>query len=526
MATIGYLRLLFGADTKELEAGSKRARDEMKKNKEETEKTVKQLTTFGVVAAGGAVAGLVALTKSSFDGINATRGLAERIGTSSEALSKLQYAAKLSDVDSETLSGSLEKMQIRLGQVAETGEGKAAKALKSFGLSADELITKDPVETFHKLVGVLEGIQNPAERAAVAVDLFGKSGAGMLNIVVQGSEALATMEQEADLLGKTVNDLDAAKVDEADDALTRVWDSIGGIGNALAIEVAPWITEISNRFIDYAKDGVNANSLVTQSLDWVTTAIGYAADAMQFLEAGWHAAEAGIVKGLALSLQGMEGLKSLLNTLTVGIIDFGIAGIDSMVGLGKTIANALGFGDASPFEGLTAGLKQNLEGLAASFEVQAGDSLFGEGLIASLNEKASEEFTKAGELWGKEWAHQTTRAFADEVKLGAETRAGIAVNQAEKFRGLGSGAEIDREKKDKDKGEGKHAGAFDLGSKEAYSAILSARGAIRGDKTGERTAKATERTAQASEKMADYLQGLQMMFGVSQDEAIDFLQGV
>jgi hypothetical protein len=363
MATIGYLRLLFGADTKQLEEGSKRARDEMKKNKEETEKSVKQLTTFGVVAAGGAVAGLVALTKSSFDGINATRGLAERIGTSSEALSKLQYAAKLSDVDSETLSGSLEKMQIRLGQVAETGEGKAAKALKSFGLSADELITKDPVETFHKLVGVLEGIKNPAERAAVAVDLFGKSGAGMLNIVVQGSDALAEMEKEADLLGATINDLDAAKIDEADDALTRVWASLGGVGKALAIEVAPWLTHVANLIVDYAKEGVNANSLVSQAFGGVATAVGYAADSIQVIEAAWYAAEGGIISGAVLILKAMDGMKGLLNRATVADHRFrDLRDRFRRSDSGRRIANALGFGDASPFRGIHRGTQAEPRG--------------------------------------------------------------------------------------------------------------------------------------------------------------------
>jgi hypothetical protein len=126
---------------------------------------------------------------------------------------------------------------------------------------------------------------------------------------------------------------------------------------------------------------------------------------------------------------------------------------------------------------------------------------------------------------GREWAHETTRAFADEVKLGAETRAGIAVNQAEKFRGRVRGGDRPGEER-----EGQGGGQACRGLRRREQGGLfrdpAARGAIRGDKTGERTAKATERTAQASEKMADYLQGLQMMFGVSQDEAIDFLQGV
>ena len=85
-----------------------------------------------IKGAGQAVAGFVA---NSMSAIDSTRLMAERLGVSTQALSELQYAAKLSGVDSETLDHSLEKLNERLATAATEG-GPAADALRMLGLSA------------------------------------------------------------------------------------------------------------------------------------------------------------------------------------------------------------------------------------------------------------------------------------------------------------------------------------------------------------------------------------------------------
>ena len=53
------------------------------------------------------VKGMKEFITGSIEGINTTRKFAEILGVSSEAMSKLQYAASLVDVDVDTLRNSL-----------------------------------------------------------------------------------------------------------------------------------------------------------------------------------------------------------------------------------------------------------------------------------------------------------------------------------------------------------------------------------------------------------------------------------
>ena len=109
--------------------------------------------------------------------------------------------------------------------------------------------------SFYTLVDVLGKIQNPAERASVAVDLFGKSGAAMINMATQGSGQLQAMGEEAVRLGVALNDVDAAKVVESDQAMVKIGESITGVANAIAVTLAPFVTAIADQFVAWMTSG-------------------------------------------------------------------------------------------------------------------------------------------------------------------------------------------------------------------------------------------------------------------------------
>src|SRR3954468_24115653 len=82
--------------------------------------------------AGGSLAALV---HSSMEAIDTNAKLADRLGFTTESLTGLQHAAGLAGVDSESLTGALEKMLNNLSDAATKG-GPAADALAQLGLDA------------------------------------------------------------------------------------------------------------------------------------------------------------------------------------------------------------------------------------------------------------------------------------------------------------------------------------------------------------------------------------------------------
>ena len=86
------------------------------------------------VAATAAAAGMVALVKSAADYGDQLDAMSQRTGVAVEELSKLQYAAKLSDTSSEALGKGLGYLS-RLMIAAAGGAEQSAKLFDKFGVS-------------------------------------------------------------------------------------------------------------------------------------------------------------------------------------------------------------------------------------------------------------------------------------------------------------------------------------------------------------------------------------------------------
>lgn len=467
MATAGVLQLLFTTDASGLSKGIGKARAEVVGFGESVAASGAKIAGLwaglGAAVTGG---GLAMFTKQGMDSANATRILAERLGTSTEGLSRLQYAAKLADVDAETLSGSLEKMQLRLGEIATTGEGKAANVLQRMGLDAATLAQEDPVAAFHEILDVIYKIPEPAERMKTAIDIFGKSASGILNLAMQGTSGIAGMEAEADRLGVTLSDIDAAKIDAADDAMTRIWEAIGGVSRSLATELAPYLEAGANWFASFGQSGVKANSYISQSLDWVTSGVGYILDGVQLMETAWYGLRGGVSQVITWWLRALEALHK------------GIDGVLEAMGLGSTgMGNFLG---------------------------QVADN---------LQSSASQDFRTVGEMWAKPWAHEVARQLVDDVKAESQSNAADAVEKSKLFR-AGRGGGIDMEAKSANH----FAKAMEFGTAEAANTILRTQFGGSGDKGITAIASNTKRQADAAEEMRDLMRDIAQSSAMSEDE--------
>src|SRR2546426_591780 len=82
-----------------------------------------------------------------------------------------------------------------------------------------ELVNTAPEEALKGIADGLSKMENPAQRAAAAVAIFGKAGQGMLPMLLGGAEALSAAQREAEKLGLTFSRLDAAKVELANEAM-------------------------------------------------------------------------------------------------------------------------------------------------------------------------------------------------------------------------------------------------------------------------------------------------------------------
>ena len=221
--------------------------------------------TAGLKKVGGAVAnaktaivGLVgaagfgALISSSLRAGDSLAKTASKIGVTTEALSGLRYAAELTGVSTETMDMALQRFTRRASEAA-LGTGEAVNALIELGLDAESLI-KQPLDVQMGMVAdAMQGVATQSDRVRLAMKLFDSEGVALVNTLAQGSFALQDMAMEAKDLGITLDSVDAKAMEDANDAFTKAKTAIMGVVQAMTVEFAPIIEDLSDRFVKFIK---------------------------------------------------------------------------------------------------------------------------------------------------------------------------------------------------------------------------------------------------------------------------------
>ena len=244
----------------------------------------RRVTTFGVALAAVAVGALAVMTRNAFKTIDATAKLAFTLGLATEKLTGYQFAAAISGVSSEQLATAFKRMSKNISDAADAGLSTAIRAFEDLGLSAEELKKISPDKQFKKIADRLAGMGDQAKKVRVALDLFGRSGLGLLKLTQEGAAGIEKLQKEAKKLGLTFTEIDAAKIEAANDAITRARSAIQGLVNQLAIKLAPLVEQLATDLRNWATAGEGAAARVSSAWNKTIAVIeGFRAASLQAL---------------------------------------------------------------------------------------------------------------------------------------------------------------------------------------------------------------------------------------------------
>ncbi len=251
MAIIRSLAVNVTARTKQFESGMKRSSKVTQGLRGSVLNATKSLIPFKLGLAAAAAAA-VALVKSQLATIDSLGKTADKIGVTTEALAGLRLAAELTGVAAGGLDKGLEKFIIRLSE-ARAGTGEAVDALNDLNLSADELINLSPDKAFIKVAESLQGIDNTADQARIAYDLFGRAGVDLVNTLRLGADGLADVQKQAVAAGQALSRIEVRSVEDANDAITILKATLKGMGGQVTTELAPAIEGTANLATEITK---------------------------------------------------------------------------------------------------------------------------------------------------------------------------------------------------------------------------------------------------------------------------------
>lgn len=201
---------------------------------EKSNDAAKTLASGGLKAVAGAAAGSVAGIAAVSAGVIAATGemfeaaktaaaagdaideASQRMGVSAETFQELQYAAKMSGVEVQTLE-------------------TAAKTLAKSGSDMD----------LSEAINQIASIKDESERTEKAMELFGSKAAYQMGpMLAQGAEGIQALKEQAQELGIVMSNEAVSASAAFNDSLDNLTGTFEAVKNNLAAEFLPGLTQV------------------------------------------------------------------------------------------------------------------------------------------------------------------------------------------------------------------------------------------------------------------------------------------
>jgi len=276
------------------------------------------LANLGVAVS---VAGLTAMVKSAIDTGDALDEMSQRVGVSVETLSVWKPAAEQSGVSGESFEKGLRKLSTTMVEAA-TGSEDAARGFSAVGvefknqdgtLRATDQVLLDLADRF-------KAMPDGAEKTALAVQLFGKSGAELIPFLNQGRDGINELAAEMQALGVQMSSETAAQAGNFNDALDKLKLATTSIGNQIIASLLPALNDMAGGMVESAKQGGTLRVI----LDGVvlvlkTLALGAATVGKAFVALG-EAIGAGVAAAVEALKGNTEGAKAIIADLKGNLV--------------------------------------------------------------------------------------------------------------------------------------------------------------------------------------------------------------
>lgn len=198
--------------------------------------------------------------KSAIDAADQMSDLSQRTGIAVEDIAGLQLAFKFGGVEAGAFSTSMFKLS---KAVFEGNDG-----LKMLGIetrNTDGTI-RDIKDVLYDTVDAFAGIEDGTAKSALAMEIFGKSGAELIPMLNLGSDGLRELDEMARKLGLTMSKETADAAGEFNDTLDLLIAGTQGIARQVSAQILPTLQSLAGTFLEVATEG----DLVAKTADVIS----------------------------------------------------------------------------------------------------------------------------------------------------------------------------------------------------------------------------------------------------------------
>lgn len=277
--------------------------------------TVSKVT---MAAAGAISAGMVAGAASTANAGDNIDKMSQKLGLSTEAYQKWDYVLGQSGTSIDSMQTGLKTLTNKLDD-AKNGSEDAQAMFAQLGIGLDELQNMSREDIFEAAITGFQGMADSTERAALANDLFGKSGQELAPLFNTSVEETQNLMQAAEDLGFVMSE-DAVKASaDFNDAMDTMKRTIGGVKNSMMGQFLPSMSKAMDGIAKIMSGDKGGVKMITEGIqDFIKNM----KDAIpQFMEAAGDILLA-VIDGITENLPMLvETALELLTTLANGIIE-------------------------------------------------------------------------------------------------------------------------------------------------------------------------------------------------------------
>lgn len=228
--------------------------------------------TVAVTAIVGVGTALFGIAKSAANAADAIRDGAIQTGQATASYQRLTHAFELSGGKAENFNRSINALNDAIGDAQAKGE-KSSGAFKQLGIDligaagrarpAEEIL-KDIADRFERL-------PEPADRAALAIQLFGRrAGPQLVELLSEGRAGIEALGKDAEKLGVILSADQLRIGDKMNDSLTRLGATVSALRTKFGLLFAPIVTELADKLANsIASLHERALALGTQIADFL-----------------------------------------------------------------------------------------------------------------------------------------------------------------------------------------------------------------------------------------------------------------
>ncbi len=193
LGTLGALNVLLSADTAQFSSAMEKAAYTAERNLAKIGISAKVNSAIITTALVAAATGFAVKMHSIIEQADEIGKMAQKIGTTTEELSKLKFAASQSGVNVEQLSVAFSKLNKNM--VA----GDTVFASLGINLKNNDGSLRSNVEVLKDIADKFSKTTDNATKSAMAIAFFGKAGAGLIPLLNEGRDGIDALGNQASI---------------------------------------------------------------------------------------------------------------------------------------------------------------------------------------------------------------------------------------------------------------------------------------------------------------------------------------